>query len=606
MSIAELKKVTLIGLETERRSIMSQLQDAGVMHIIPLKETQQQADDGLGLKLREALEYLLRTPQQRRKQYTGTESALDVIVDRVIDNKQKVSQLRDQIEVLKQQRKTLANWGNFEPPQGDEIGPYQLYLSKVPLSGKSALFELDCAWTIINQDHKFHYVVFIATSEQIFSTYPFAFWQPTASLATLARQQNEAEIELDEQLAKRQGLTRWLSVLSTSLTDTLNESSLERAEQATLQCDPVFAIQGWVPTRQLQQLSHLNQAHPMTVKIEEVAPDEHPPTQLHNRPWLSGGQAAVAFFQLPGYRTWDPSALIFFSFSLFFAMILADAGYALVLATFVLFKWRRWGRSETAKRNRYLALTLVSCSVVYGMLVGSYFGVTPSPGEPLAYVHCLDMSDFNGMMKIAIGAGSLHLILANLMVAWIHRREAYCLSALGWVMLIATSYSGWLAYLGSTSESQTSLFNTPYGWFGLGALLLIFCFSGTTSPQSGTGLVKRTQAGLQAWYSISKAFGDVLSYMRLFALGLSSASLAVTFNDLAVQARDAVPAGGPLLFALIVLLGHGLNFVLGIMSGVIHGLRLNLLEFYNWGIKGEGYPFVPFNKREKTKWNKSS
>ena len=86
--------------------------------------------------------------------------------------------------------------------------------------------------------------------------------------------------------------------------------------------------------------------------------------------------------------------------------------------------------------------------------------------------------------------------------------------------------------------------------------------------------------------------------MRLFALGLSSASLAVTFNQLAVSASESVPAGGFILFTLIILFGHVLNFILAIMSGVIHGLRLNLLEFYNWSIEGEGYPFEAFKRNQ--------
>jgi V/A-type H+-transporting ATPase subunit I len=93
--------------------------------------------------------------------------------------------------------------------------------------------------------------------------------------------------------------------------------------------------------------------------------------------------------------------------------------------------------------------------------------------------------------------------------------------------------------------------------------------------------------------------------MRLFALGLSSASLAITFNALAISARDAMPTGGFIVFALILLFGHGLNFALGIMSGVIHGLRLNLLEFYNWGIQDEGYAFKAFKKRGESPWNNS-
>jgi V/A-type H+-transporting ATPase subunit I len=90
----------------------------------------------------------------------------------------------------------------------------------------------------------------------------------------------------------------------------------------------------------------------------------------------------------------------------------------------------------------------------------------------------------------------------------------------------------------------------------------------------------------------------VLSYLRLFALGLASASLALTFNDLARQVADEVPGLGLLFAILILLVGHVLNLLLSVMSGVVHGLRLNFIEFYNWALLGEGYPFRPFKKKE--------
>jgi len=98
--------------------------------------------------------------------------------------------------------------------------------------------------------------------------------------------------------------------------------------------------------------------------------------------------------------------------------------------------------------------------------------------------------------------------------------------------------------------------------------------------------------------SITKIFGDVLSYMRLFALGLASASLAITFNQLAMQVYHAMPGLGLLFSILILILGHTLNILLGIMSGVVHGLRLNFIEFYNWSVSDEGYPFKAFARKE--------
>jgi V/A-type H+-transporting ATPase subunit I len=242
--------------------------------------------------------------------------------------------------------------------------------------------------------------------------------------------------------------------------------------------------------------------------------------------------------------------------------------------------------------------SLVVVSSVYGVLAGSYFGVSPTQdsgaGSWLAYLHVLDINDFNTMMKLAIGVGVLHLILANAMVAWIDRRSLRLLAPVGWIGVIGCSYLLWLEYLAATAFSLMDSAFTPKILIGF---MLILLFSSDRKITRITDLWWRLLEGFRSLYGLTSAFGDVLSYMRLFALGLSSASLAVTFNNLAVTARDAVPAGGEVLFVLILLFGHGLNFALGIMSGVIHGLRLNLLEFYNWGIKGEGYPFNAFKKR---------
>ena len=104
--------------------------------------------------------------------------------------------------------------------------------------------------------------------------------------------------------------------------------------------------------------------------------------------------------------------------------------------------------------------------------------------------------------------------------------------------------------------------------------------------------------GLQGLLGITGAFGDVLSYMRLFALGLASASLAITFNDLAAGVHQALPGIGLLAAILIVAVGHTLNLGLSLMSGVVHGLRLNFIEFYKWGLPEEGKSFRRFGRKE--------
>ena len=131
----------------------------------------------------------------------------------------------------------------------------------------------------------------------------------------------------------------------------------------------------------------------------------------------------------------------------------------------------------------------------------------------------------------------------------------------------------------------------------LGAAAVVFF-----TPAEGS-FWKRVLAGLIALTKITSAFGDALSYLRLFALGLASASLAVAFNDLAHQVRSALPGFGILFALLVLLIGHGLNFLLAIVSGFIHGLRLNFIEFFNWSIPEEGRPFRAFARKETSAWN---
>jgi V/A-type H+-transporting ATPase subunit I len=144
---------------------------------------------------------------------------------------------------------------------------------------------------------------------------------------------------------------------------------------------------------------------------------------------------------------------------------------------------------------------------------------------------------------------------------------------------------------------MATMLDVGLGLLGGGALL-VFLFSG-----AGSKPLKRMVQGLFAFTRVSKAFGDILSYLRLFALGLASASLAMAFNGMAGQIREAVPGVG-LLFALVVLLlGHTINVVLAVASGVIHGLRLNVIEFFDWGAPDEGRLYKPFKRKETVPWN---
>ncbi|MBF0188748.1 MAG: hypothetical protein HQL50_12560 [Magnetococcales bacterium] len=283
--------------------------------------------------------------------------------------------------------------------------------------------------------------------------------------------------------------------------------------------------------------------------------------------------------------------MVFFSFALFFAMILADAGYAILLGLLLLWRWRGLGRSDVGLRFRRMGAAMLSASLLYGALAGSWFGITPESGSLVGAVHLLDMNDYDTMMRLSILIGCVHVGLANLEVA--RHASTWPERALpgGW---IATILGGVMLWLGDAS--LLALF-TGSALLTLGGILILGFGSQRPITSLRSGLL-RLADGLIALTGVTKVFGDILSYLRLFALGLASGSLAFTFNQLAEQVHASIPGPGLLFSILILFLGHTINLGLGIVSGVVHGLRLNFIEFFNWAVREEGTPFHAFGKKE--------
>lgn len=596
MSIRPLLKASLIGLLDDKARALDALQALGVMHVIPLarRERQEACSDDLGVtpeQLRLAVHWLASCPHKRRQVTAERHFDLVPVVQDVLDKRRQRMQLEEQRDALVKRIRDLEPWGSFELPGDEGLLGYRLWFYLVPNYRMHEVEKNGLPWSVVHRDNRFSYVAVIAEQEPRANQMPVPRTHTgSVPLDTLRRQLQDIEIELELLDGEREAQTRWLYLLERSMAGNADAADRAAAGAATLDRDGVFAIQGWVDAGQRRALIDFADREGLALLLDAPADDELPPTLLDNPPALGGGEEVVRFYQVPGYRAWDPSRVVFFSFATFFALILSDAGYALLLAAVLAFYWGRMGASETGRRLRVLGATLAGFSLVYGVLVGSYFGADP-PVALLDAARVLDINDFDSMMQLSIYIGAAHLLIANGINAWRQRTRVTGLASAGWILIILVGLLLW--------QRGPSLSIWLLG--GLGALLVLCCSSERTGHDPRT-LALRGMEGLLALTGLSKMFGDALSYMRLFALGLASASLALTFNQLAGDVAQALPGMGVLLQALILLVGHLLNFVLAVVSGVIHGLRLNLIEFYNWSLSDEGYLFQPFAKREVNPW----
>ena len=596
MSIVKLQRVTLCGMVGDKSKVLASLQGLGCLHLNPLRPTEQGSDaasDRPEAAYR-ALRYLSDAPDKRLCVHSDVDFNMDQVVAQVEENRLALIAAQHRQEELETHIRLQTPWGDFEPPSPDELGGHKLWYYLVPVYRLNHISE-QLVYQVVQRDNRYAYVVVVSEKEPSPGMMPV----PRSavghrSLSSLRHLLERNAHHIEELSFERHSLTRWIFLMSQHLARAEDQAALRHAGNTTFEEGSLFAVQGWAAGKRLPEIQTFADQHGLALLAEEPEYGDAPPTLLSNPAALSGGEDLARFFQTPGYRDWDPSRVLFFSFALFFAMIMADAGYAAVLGLGLVAGWSKLGRSQTGKRLRTLIGITLGTALAYGVLVGSYFGFSPPDGTLLAGMNRLDINDFDMMILITVVIGVVHLMMANTFKAIHHWGHHSALVAIGWNLALLGGLGLWLTVMGSLPGSLAA---ASWGLIAIGAAVVLFW--GSDRPvRSARDALLRLLGGLYALTNATKAFGDVLSYMRLFALGLASASLALTFNQLSSDVMQAMPGLGILFGGLILIFGHLLNLALAIMSGVVHGLRLNFIEFYNWGLSDEGYPFRAFAKKE--------
>lgn len=596
MAIVQLCKLNLYGLKSQEEMVLDHLQHLGCVHLVPLRELPDSIRTRGPLEASQAYRFLTQTPLQRRPASDTSKFDRESLVDDLLRIQERLASLAAERDEVLHAIETVLPWGEFRMPTQEELDGYRLYFFKVPLRDQDQLKSGHIS-QVVKRDNRFLYVVVIADREP--DDFPGERVHLDARpLTELRLREAQIDDEMEELHWQRTTLTRWRNMLRDDLDAAADHSDKLVAAGGLRTDEHVFALQGWIPQSAVHDVIKLAQQHRLAAILAEPRADESPPTLLKNPERIAGAEKLVTFYITPGYQAWDPTPVVFLSFSLFFAMIIADAGYGLIMALLLALTWRRFAQHRTGGRIRALLIGITSATIAYGVLVGSYFGTEPQSGTTLDSLRVrLDgkpmMENQNAMMVIAVAIGVLHLALANTIVAIRKRGKLRSLGHFGWALVMVGAF---LLGMGSYAQIETLVASgaTMAGIGGLGILLFSSERPWWTLDWKAHGM--RLVDGLMQITNVSKAFGDVLSYLRLFALGLASAQLAITFNSMAsgVYQRGGI---GILFAILILIVGHGINFLLGLVGGVVHGLRLNCIEFFNWGLSQEGYAFQPFRKR---------
>lgn len=601
MAIVELYHATLLGQAKIKHQALEGLQNLGFLHLISQTDLEGQGYQAFeSSPTYEAYLFLKHCPEKRKQQIEARHFDLRKVRAQALEIKEKMLVLEEERDYLLRRIKNLEPWGNFDFASLQEMGGLRLWFYTVPVFKLRELEGLDLAWHCVFKDSRHAYVVVINAEEP--NTMPVArIHTGSRSPAVLKKRLDQVEVYLEDLAWRRIGLTSWLTLFARALATVEDRNALEKAARSIYDDGELFAVEAWLPVRNLADLQSYTKRLGLLLSNRQPLEDEVPPTLLENSGEWRGGQTLVQFYTTPSYFFWDPSRPVHFFFVLFFAMIISDAGYGLLLGLLWLLT-NNWLRRKNNGLDRLL-LTLFLGSLLYGIFAGSYFGLTLPPTSWLARLRFLDIHNQQQMMLLSVGLGILHLMVANSANFLLSRRRTSSLAPLGWVAVLLGGLLWGLRVAGYAVAFDLA----PAGKVLVGTGLLVVLFFGSARKIAKRHPLKsallRLLDGLVSITGVSKIFGDVLSYLRLFALGLASAQLAVTFNALAASALHEIAGLGTLIAILVVICGHGLNFLLAVMSGVIHGLRLNFIEFFNWGLAEEGYPFKPFQRRRIGIWN---
>lgn len=594
--IVPMKKVTLLALGTEQDEALTALRGLGVMQVETIRSTASENAQQLAEELSEAtrvtgeLEKLLRenggaTPQGKpRSGAEALEEAADLLGKR--------DRFAGELENIRQRQKALAVWGEFNRDTLTALEEKGIHVhlccgNEKQYEAATALDEVECR--SISEDSG--RIFFVATTLRDLEPdiLPEIRLGAEDNPPELRRRAGELELKLQAVGEELNALLASLPAAQRRVQTLESELEYARVHDSLAEHGAVVSLSGFVPEPEIEKLRAAAREHGWGLLITDPAPGDAVPTLLRESKFSRVISPLFQFLGIsPGYDEIDVSGGVLVFFTIFYAMIIGDAGYGLVfLLGTLLAKWKFRNNRAAALPLRLMTVLSIA-AIVWGVLTNNYFGTAPLPQLSLQFFTQPDVKDAN-VQAFCFALAVAQLSLGRIWRA-IHDGNLRSVGRnLGWMLILWGNFFLTLRLIVWPGEFPTYM----YWLYGAGLVLVICCDINW----------KNVADIFQFPFNIIGSFVDVLSYIRLFAVGMAGYYIAASFNGMGVSIWKASPYF--LLFGvLVILFGHLLNLGLCALSVLVHGVRLNTLEFSNHvGLSWSGSNFKPFTNHKKSEEN---
>ena len=602
-----MNKISVLAFHQDKEKITSLLQDVGVIHL----ELDDKAYSDNIKTLQEKRSQIVRVlqtitdlhPHAPTKEVASENLAVDKVLVEVNDLKRQIEINEQKLEKLNKESARLKPWGEFDRQRIKLLEEKGLHFAFY-IANNRDFDQYDFSNTVCEVIHSGGKKVYFVTLEhEEHEALPFEQVQlPEIALSEINRELLRLKDENNHLLEKIKSYNSAAGILENERmnTDTELEYEVAMGSYGNYAQGKILHIKGWYPENLQRKITEALDAQGIAFSTAEPEPGDRVPVKLKNASYVSLFEPITRIFQLPNYHELDLTPVIAVFYPIFFAYCLGDSGYGLLVLAASIAGWFTFLRN--ARNLAILGSILGAFTTIMGVVKsGSVFGLplTGSDALPLfsflgQFVIIPDDQDFVfNAFNVALMIGVVQIftgVISSIIKRATFHSPVAALPQVGKLLIITGTLVIFLADMQNvevfapyTSIAQMALFA------GL-ALVLV-------SHDLKISLVKRVGSGLLPLFFIfTGLLGDVLSYVRLFALGVASSVLGLVVNQIGLQIMGNGWLG-IVLGVVFLLFGHSLNLALAILGAFVHPLRLTFVEFYNNAeFEGGGIEYKPFKK----------
>lgn len=607
--VTKMTKYSFILLSEQTEGFLNSLQELGVVDISrSLKPIDEQSSGMLAEadRAKKALSILAACKAGSEKDFKFDGCPIDA----VLETQDRIAEIAAEIAAAKKEIAVRQPWGSFRSEDIHKLESQGLKLRFYSCMKK----KFDPSWAeiqpleVISETESKVFFVTVSPAEEEYSFPIEAVPDPEGSV-------NEAEEKLSllqSKLEKEQQLLANLKSCSDEIrkayNDSLSRLDLYFAEAATEKAvdNYLTVLTGFAPTSDDKRLCASFDSMDIYYSHEAATKEDNPPVKLKNNWFAKNFEVLTGMYGVPAYDEFDPTPVLGPFFMLFFAMCMGDAGYGILLMLIALVLRLKMKDSSLGKMHRLIAF-LGGMTFVVGIFLGTFFGMSileASWAPAWLKGLCIDgwfpdakIAGFPVQMVLAVAIGVLHICLA-MIIKTINFTKRFgfkkTVATWGWTTLIVGGLV--VVSLGMTEVLSAEAFKWTIIALAVVSGLAIYVFN---TP--GRNPLLNIGSGLWDTYNmVTGLLGDVLSYIRLYALGLAGGMLGNAFNIMGTMILDIPVPGVNWVFCIIILIfGHVLNLAMSCLGAFVHPLRLTFVEYFkNSGYEGSGAKYNPLTKKK--------